>query len=276
MPEEAKTTYERRKSVLRSMWENSNLPEVVIEKLDAKEEALEEPFYFSSFAGWDSFGVNHSLLFNPIIILLTCVLIAPNFSRDYETGADRVIRATKLGKKQLAIARILSSLILAFAFYSICFIISFSISSSVFNIGGLKADAQCIYLFTSSNLSLGGLIGVNLMGSVLALVTMSLFTLFLSATLKSTVFSFAISVGFIMLNTIFNILNSSTILHQLSYFFVNTFSPFGGINLFSAAISNDYLIFNEFVLWLPYAIIMMSSILSITFITLIMKTQCKS
>lgn len=252
-PEDAEVTYRARKETLQKSWvEKFGYDSEVYLEISEKENKVKEPFYFMNYSGWDALEINWTLMLNPVLILLSCVLLAPTFSKGYEDNSDRVFRATKFGRKDLGIVRIISGLIVSVGLYIICIVVNLSMVLPIFNFQGLNASVQFINLFSSANLKIVELLGVNIIGSLLTILTMGIFTLFMSATLKSSVAVLATSVMIVIINVIFNISQIGNIENNSIYFMLNTFSPFGLNSLSSTILLNSYFVIGRIAVWLPY------------------------
>ncbi|MGL5714072.1 MAG: ABC transporter permease subunit [Paraclostridium sp.] len=274
-PELAKDTYEKRYQAQKYLLSDDAKANMsLINTIKTKEDKVQKPFYFSSYIGWDSLELNYSLILNAIIVLLACILVSPIFSKEYESGSDRVLRSTKNGRNKLAISKIISSLIISIVLYLCSILFSFLLACSVFNINGLKTSIQFVNLFSSAPLNIGQLLCINLFGGMIAVITMVCFTLFLSASMNSSVVVLAISSMLVVVNNIFNLLSVNNIENNKAYFFINSLSPFGGSTISTSTLVNNYLSIGAFNLWLPYCTLIFSIILIFVFFKLTIKNYC--
>ncbi len=257
--EMAKDLYKQRLEAMKEIWKTKYIGrEEISEKLENREKNIKYPLYFANYSGWDSLKSNIALILIPITILLACLLVAPAFSKHYENDSDRVFRATQFGRHTLAIARIIANMILTSFFYLFNVGLCTTICSFVFNCNGLKTSVQFIDLFASSDLSIGELLFITILGGLFATITMTIFTLFLSSAMKSSIVVLASSVFIIVVNMILNIILSGNINDNMAYFVFNTFSPYSAVSLSSSITSNAYVYCGSIVIWLPVATILFS------------------
>ncbi len=263
--EEAKAVYRERLKALKKIWETKYVGrEQISEKLESREENIRYPLYFANYSGWDSLQSNLALVLIPIIVLLSCLLTAPVFSKHYENDSDRVFRATRFGRHTLAMARIMSSMILTTLLYIFTIGICITICSFVFNRSGLKTSIQFIDLFASSNLNIGQLVFITILGGLLATCTMAMFAICLSSAMKSSIVVLASSFFVIVVNMILNIFTSGNINDNMLYFIINTFSPYSAASLSSSIVSNAYAYVGNSIVWLPAASIFFTIVIIIS------------
>ncbi|MGL5712658.1 MAG: ABC transporter permease subunit [Paraclostridium sp.] len=274
-PNLASNTYEKRYDAQNSLLSKKiKANDSLLETIEKRELKVNKPFYFSSYIGWDSLEKNYSLLLIPIITLLAIILVAPTFSKEYESGSDKVLRSTKLGRSILAKAKIISNVITAIILYSSSIAISMIIACTVFNVGGLNTSIQFVNLFSSTSLTIGQHLGISILCGMLTVVTMACFTLLLSASMKSSVMVLANSFMLVVINNIFNIMSANNEGNNILYFIVNAFSPFGGSTVSTSILLNNYLSIANLNVWLPYATLIISLVLLALFYKYTIKNYC--
>ncbi|MEG0378019.1 MAG: hypothetical protein RR614_06030 [Eubacterium sp.] len=275
-PEDVGQTYTMRRNTLQALWENSfNQNETILEKLKAKENELEEPFYFSSYAGWDSLESNWTFMLNPILVLFSCVILAPTYSKYYEDKSDKVFRAAKFGRKELAIARTASGLVVALSLYGLCMIINLIMALNFFNPGGLGTSVQFINIFSSANLTIGQLMGINIGGTIITILATGAVTLYLSAKTKSSLVALSFSALIIIINTIVNFSQTNNAENNSIYFVLNSLSPFGASSLSTSFVFNCYTLMGNSVLTLPLITLLMSCLIIVVLLELSVYSYCK-
>ena len=124
-----------------------------------------------------------------------------------------------------------------------------------------KTSVQFIDLFASSDLSIGGLLFITILGGLFATITMTIFTLCLSSAMKSSIVVLESSAFVIVVNMILNIVLSGNIDDNRIYFLFNTFSPYAAVSLSSSITSSAYVCGGNIVIWLPAATILFSILL---------------
>lgn len=79
---------------------------------------VEKPFELQP--GMNSSVLDYQNLLGFLLLLFCFVLVAPTFCLNYQTGADRIFRATQYGRRQLASAKIGSAFLVSASFFISC------------------------------------------------------------------------------------------------------------------------------------------------------------
>nr|MDE7363709.1 ABC transporter permease [Ruminococcus sp.] len=133
--------------------------------------------------GWDIIITSFELL--TFVLLAVCIVIAPVFSGEYQSGTDAVILSAKFGKTKLITAKIIASYLFGVLAFTLHVILAFRISLAAFGFEGWNLPLQIAsttipYSFTFLQATL-----VNLGVVYLVLFAMIGLTLLLSAKMKS-------------------------------------------------------------------------------------------
>lgn len=144
---------------------------------------VDEPFQYGYYKGWDIIINSFELL--TFVLLAVCIVIAPVFSGEYQSGTDAVILSAKFGKTKLITAKILASYLFGVLAFTIHVILAFGISLAAFGFEGWNLPLQIAsttipYSFTFLQATL-----VNFGVVYLVLFAMIGLTLLLSAKMKS-------------------------------------------------------------------------------------------
>ena len=134
-------------------------------KLYAK---VDTPFVLNNGYGMEAPDYLGMAIF--ILVILGVILVAGTFSDGYETGSDQILRCTKLGRKQLALSRILSTTMVCSAIFLASTTIHVIISDLCYGMETVESSVQ-----TLSNT--GALINMNIFELQIALVTGGLLSL---------------------------------------------------------------------------------------------------
>lgn len=209
---------------------------------------VKKPFEF--YPGMNSSVLDYQNLLGFLLLLFCLVIIAPTFCLNYQTGADRIFRATKYGRRQLALAKIGSSFLVSTVFFISCMIVYGGLVNSLFGWQSTQTSIQMIYsLATLANLNILELQIVFCCGALLALWAFIALTLCLSALCKNTLFCLALSFLLALAPTVISmtfsqelslwlctVLPSSSISIQASLLYAITdfqFLEVGGVALWS-------------------------------------------
>lgn len=145
---------------------------------------IDEPFQYGYYEGWKIIISSFELLM--FALLAVCIVIAPVFSGEYQTGTDAVILSAKYGKTKLTTAKIIASYLFAVLAFSLHVLVAFGLPLAAFGFDGWNLPVQIAnttipYPFTFLQAAL-----VNLSVIYLLLFAMIGLTLLLSAKMKSS------------------------------------------------------------------------------------------
>ena len=144
---------------------------------------VEEPFQYGYFGGWEVIISAFELLM--FAVLAICIVIAPVFSGEYQSGTDAVILSGKYGKTKLTTAKILAALLFGILAFTLHILIAFALPLTAFGIDGWNLPLQINGTTVPYPLTfLEGTL-INLGVIYLVLIAMTALTLFLSARMKS-------------------------------------------------------------------------------------------
>ena len=231
------------------------------------------PFFYEYGLGSDSMDYQTLLIF---MIAFFCVSIAaPVFSADYQTGADDIQRCAKYGRIRLGIYKILSALLICGTAFLLCMAVFLLVTDSLFGWKGLKNSMQVVYSVSSLlPVNLGGLQLAVAAGSLLFLLSLLSFTLFLSSKLKNTVSSLAISLVFCMLPVIL-----SVALPERAADLAGCILPGGGIGIQNSLLCEltdfHFLHFGDVSFWKPWVMLAASAAEAPVFLGLALHGYCR-
>jgi ABC-type transport system involved in multi-copper enzyme maturation permease subunit len=103
-------------------WANSDENDALRYTQEQKEyfirsaETLETPFTYSYMEGWkEVFNGGALVLF--CVMLILCIIIAPVFCNEYQSGMDNILMSSQFGKTKVAYAKVLASYIITTVVY---------------------------------------------------------------------------------------------------------------------------------------------------------------
>lgn len=144
---------------------------------------VEEPFQYGYFGGWEVIISAFELLM--FVVLAICIVIAPVFSGEYQSGTDAVILSGKYGKTKLTTAKILAALLFGVLAFTLHVLVALAIPLTAFGVDGWNLPLQINGTTVPYPLTfLEGTL-INLGVIYLVLIAMIALTLFLSARMRS-------------------------------------------------------------------------------------------
>ena len=119
------------------------------------------------------------------VVLAICIVIAPVFSGEYQSGTDAVILSGKYGKTKLTTAKILAALLFGVLAFTLHVLVALAIPLTAFGVDGWNLPLQINGTTVPYPLTfLEGTL-INLGVIYLVLIAMIALTLFLSARMRS-------------------------------------------------------------------------------------------
>ncbi len=144
---------------------------------------VDTPLQYGYYGGWEVIISSFELLM--FAVLAICMVAAPVFSGEYQTGTDAVLLSAKYGKTKLATAKIAATFLFGTAAFILHIIVACGLSLIAFGTDGWNLPLQIAntaipYPFTFLQAVL-----INIGIIFLVLFAMIGFTLFLSSKMKS-------------------------------------------------------------------------------------------
>ncbi len=144
------------------------------------------PLQYGYYGGWEIIINSFELLM--FALLAVCIVVAPVFSGEYQSGTDAVILSAKYGKTKFTTAKITASFLFGTATFILHILVAFVLPLAAFGIDGYDLPVQIAntaipYPFTFLQAVL-----INIGIIYLVLLAMIGLTLMLSAKMKSPYF----------------------------------------------------------------------------------------
>ena len=144
---------------------------------------VDTPLQYGYYEGWEVIISSFELLM--FVLLAICIVVAPVFSGEYQSGTDAVILSAKYGKTRLATAKIAASFLFGTAAFILHIVLACGLPLAVFGVDGWNLPLQIAnttipYPFTFLQATL-----INIGIIYLVLLAMVGLTLLLSAHMKS-------------------------------------------------------------------------------------------
>ena len=176
------------------MWEYSEAERAYWTDLRA---GMPTPVTYGYSGGWDN--VVNCAAFLVFAILAVCVTLAPTFSFEYGSGADAVVLATRRGRSQLVVAKVVAALAYATAYFALCAAVIVGVSLAFYGADGFGLSIQSMALSSPYPLTAGqaALACVGLMYA--ACLGFACLTLAVSSRTRSTLAVFLADVVLVLL-----------------------------------------------------------------------------
>ena len=153
---------------------------------------VEKPFVISGFYDSDALEYVGFCVF--FIVVFSVVISAASFSRDYETGADCIIRCTKSGRNGLANARMLANLTVNAMMFVLAILVHFALSYNAFGMECVQTSVQTIWdTAIPVTLNLKQMHAAIIIGGMLSMLAGSSMSFFISSKIEKSIHSIAIA-----------------------------------------------------------------------------------
>lgn len=144
---------------------------------------VKTPFEYGYYEGWAVIISCFELFLFPL--LAVCMIIAPVFSSEYQTGTDAVILAGKFGRTKLVRAKIIVSLLFGVLAFTIHVMTAYAVPLAAFGTDGWDLPVQISNIEIPYPFTFLEAVLVNTGVIYLVLLGMISLTLLLSAKMKS-------------------------------------------------------------------------------------------
>ncbi len=119
-----------------------------------KDSKIETPFSYDYTDGWSDILTRGFFTVFLLIGLTVCVIIAPIFAFEYQTGADAVVLSTRFGKKRVIYAKILAGFLVASGIYFFATSFYMVIAFAAYGVQGWNASFQILSFTSFYNLTI--------------------------------------------------------------------------------------------------------------------------
>lgn len=145
---------------------------------------VDTPLQYGYYGGWEIIISSFELFM--FALLCVCIVIAPVFSGEYQTGTDAVILAGKYGKTKLITAKIISSFLFGVIAFTLHVIIACGLPLAAFGMDGWNLPLQIAGTTIPYPYTFMQAVLINLGVIYLILFAIIGLTLVLSANMKSS------------------------------------------------------------------------------------------
>lgn len=144
---------------------------------------VDTPLQYGYYGGWEIIISSFELLM--FALLAICIVVAPVFSGEYQSGTDAVILSAKYGKTRLTMAKIAASLLFGTAAFLLHITVACGLPLAAFGIEGWNLPLQIANTVIPYPFTFLQAVLINTGIVYLVLVAMIGLTLLLSAKMKS-------------------------------------------------------------------------------------------
>nr|WP_288976917.1 ABC transporter permease subunit [uncultured Shuttleworthia sp.] len=145
--------------------------------------SLAFPFAYGYALGWASFGETADMLI--ICIVGICIVLAPIFAGEYQSGADAVILSTRYGKNKIISAKIFVAFLFGTIVFAVNAVIALLLPLLTFGAEGGALPVQIAYISSPYNLTFAQADLLIILIAYIVLVGLIAITLLFSAKMKS-------------------------------------------------------------------------------------------
>lgn len=160
-----------------------NLSDNQKEYWNSKANAVNTPLQYGYYEGWDVITGSFELLM--FAILAICIVIAPVFAGEYQSGTDAVILSAKYGKTKLTTGKIIASLLFGTVAFALHIVVACGLPLIAFGTDGWKLPLQIANTTVPYALTFMQAVLINIGIIYLVLIAMVSLTLLLSAKMKT-------------------------------------------------------------------------------------------
>lgn len=147
---------------------------------------VDTPLQYGYYGGWEIIINSFELLM--FALLAVCIVVAPVFSGEYQSGTDAVILSAKYGKTKLTTAKIAASFLFGTVAFILHILVAFVLPLAAFGIDGYDLPVQIANTAIPYPFTFLQAILINIGIIYLVLLAMIGLTLMLSAKMKSPYF----------------------------------------------------------------------------------------
>ena len=147
------------------------------------ESTVDTPLQYGYYEGWNVIISSFELLM--FAILAICIVIAPVFSGEYQSGTDAVILSAKYGKTKLITGKIIASLLFATIAFALHIVLACGLPLMAFGTDGWNLPLQIAGTTVPYSLTFFHAVFMNICIIYLILIAMIGVTLLLSAKMKT-------------------------------------------------------------------------------------------
>lgn len=268
-PDDAPKFYERYQDRMASKGKG----EAEQEKIRELNQDVEMPFTYAS--GFSMTSLEYLSLYILLMLLSFIVIISPIFSVEYQTGADSILRCTRYGRIHLAVAKIVTAILI----FAVAFLIGTGVflltTNLVYGPEGLRTSVQMLWvMFVIPALTVGQAQIAVAAGGFLMVLAMVSCTLFLSARCKNVQDTLKIAMLIGLLPVILYMISDAGWANVIRYLL-----PSGGIGLSNSflyeLLGTNFVHIGSAVIWSPHFIIGAALIEIPLFLGLTVWTYCR-
>lgn len=221
-----------------------------------KDSKINTPFVYDYTNGWSDILQRGFFTAFLLIGLAVCVIIAPIFANEYQTGADAVVLSTRFGRKQIIHAKILAGFLVSSGIFFFATALFMIINFAAYGIQGWNASFQVLSFTSFYNLTIFQVFLCGLLLNYLIVMAVMSITMLLSSVCKTSFSAVIISALWVFVPLFIPSSKSS----KLFNYIVNLL-PSKALDTYTVFSVYDVYSFGQTVISLPIVILLFSTII---------------
>ena len=197
---------------------------------------IKEPYNYGYVLGWSNFGDTAQMLI--ICIFGICIVVAPVFSNEYQTGTAAVILSTRYGKSKIVWAKIITATLFGTVIFAMNAFISLAIPLITFGIEGGDLPLQIMNMTVPYALTFSDAAYIMIGIGYLVMLGLLSITLLFSARMRSSFTVLIIDVLLVFLPIFLGLSGSNHLWNQLLRLL--PYQALSGLSLFKEYISYPF------------------------------------
>ena len=223
-----------------------------------KDSEIETPFTYDYTNGWSDILQRGFFTVFLLIGLAVCVIIAPIFANEYQTGADAVVLSTRFGRKRIIHAKILAGFLVSSGIFFFATAFFMIINFAAYGIQGWNASFQILSFTSFYNLTILQVFLRGILLNYLIVMAVMSITMLLSSVCKTSFSAVIISALWVFVPLFIPSSKSSKVFNYI----VNLL-PSKALDTYTVFSVYDVYSFGQTVISLPIVILLFSTIIVI-------------
>ena len=224
-----------------------------------KDSKIKTPFSYDYADGWGDILQRGFFTVFLLIGLAVCVIIAPIFAYEYQTGADAVVLSTRFGRKRIIQAKILAGFLVSSGIFFFATAFFMIINFAAYGIQGWNASFQILSFTSFYNLTILQVFLRGILLNYLIVMAVMSITILLSSVCKTSFSAVIISALWVFVPLFISSSKSSK-----AFNYIINLLPAKALDTYTVFSVYDVYSFGQTVISLPLVILLFS-----TFIVLI-------
>jgi ABC-type transport system involved in multi-copper enzyme maturation permease subunit len=224
------------------------------EFISNKDSKIETPFSYDYTDGWSDILQRGFFTVFLLIGLAVCVIIAPIFAYEYQTGADAVVLSSRFGRKRVIHAKILAGFLVSNGIFFFATAFFMIITFTAYGIQGWNASFQILSFTSFYNLTILQVFLCGLLLNYLIVMAVMSITMLLSSVCKTSFSAVIISTLWVFVPLFIPSSKSSKVFN-----YIINLLPAKALDTYTVFSVYDVYSFGQTVISLPIVILLFSA-----------------